>query len=103
MELLRVNSGDGSTEDGHILAERIMQGGQGFDANIANEAGYWTVTIKRKLTSDQPGDLTIEPGKVYNFGFAIHDDHSSARYHHVSLGYKLALDDEGAEINAVAQ
>ena len=103
MELLRVNSGDGSTEDGHILAERVMQGGQGFDASIANEAGYWTVTIKRKLTSDQPGDLTIEPGKVYNFGFAIHDDHSSARYHHVSLGYKLALDDEGAEINAVAQ
>ena len=30
MDLLRVNSGDGSTEDGYVLAERMMQGGQGF-------------------------------------------------------------------------
>jgi cytochrome c-type protein NapC len=103
MDLLRVNSGDGSTEDGFVLAERMMKGGQGFDANISNDAGFWTVTLKRKLKSDQAGDLSIEPGKVYNFGFAIHDDYSDARYHHVSLGYKLALDDDAAEVNAVAQ
>ena len=103
MDLLRVNSGDGSTEDGVVLAERIMQGGQGFDASVTNEAGYWTVTMKRKLMSDQPGDVSIEPGKSYNFGFAIHDDYTSARFHHVSLGYKLALDDDAAEVNVTAQ
>jgi cytochrome c-type protein NapC len=103
MDLLRVNSGDGSTEDGHVLAERTMQGGQGFDASIVNEAGYWTVTMKRKLTSDKPGDVSFEPGKTYNFGFAIHDDYTDARFHHVSLGYKLALDNDTAEINATAQ
>ena len=103
MDLLRVNSSDGSTEDGFVLAERMMKGGQGFDASIANDAGYWSVTIKRKLTSDQPGDLSIEPGKVYNFGFAIHDDYTNARFHHVSLGYKLALDNDTAEVNASAQ
>ena len=103
MDLLRVNSGDGSTEDGFVLAERTMQGGQGFDASIVNEAGYWTVTMKRKLSSDTPGDVSFEPGKTYNFGFAIHDDYTNARFHHVSLGYKLALDNETAEVNATAQ
>lgn len=103
MDLLRVNSGDGSTEDGYVLKERTMRGGQGFDASILNEAGYWTVTIKRKLISDQPGDVSIEPGQTYNFGFAIHDDFSNARFHHVSLGYRLSLDNDQAEVNAVAQ
>ena len=103
MDLLRVNSGDGSTEDGYVLKERTMQGGQGFDANITNEAGYWTVTMKRKLKSDQAGDVSFEPGKIYNFGFAIHDDFSNARFHHVSLGYRLGLDNAETEVNAIAQ
>ena len=80
-----------------------MDGGQGLEASIVEEAGFWTVTMKRKLNSDKPGDVSIEPGKVYNFGFAIHDDYSNARFHHVSLGYKLALDNEEAEVNAAAQ
>ncbi len=103
MDLLRVNSGDGSTQDGQVLAERQMSGGQGFTANIREEAGQWTVTLKRPLKSDKPGDISLEPGKLYNFGFAIHDDYSNARFHHVSLGYKLGLDDPAAEVNATAQ
>ncbi len=103
MDILRINSGDGSIEDGHILEQRIMSGGQGIEAQIKEEAGYWTVVIKRKLKSDAPGDLSIEPGKVYNFGFAIHDDYTNARFHHVSLGYKLGLDNTEAEVSAVSQ
>ncbi len=34
----------------------------------------------------------IGAGKVYNFGFAIHDDFTKARYHYLSLGYQLGLD-----------
>ena len=55
--------------------------------------------MKRPLKSDQPGDVSIEQGKVYNFGFAIHDDYADARFHHVSLGYKMALDNAEAELN----
>jgi cytochrome c-type protein NapC len=29
---------------------------------------------------------------VYNFGFAIHEDYTNARYHYVSLGYQFGLD-----------
>ena len=100
MDVVRYKSGSGQVEDGSILAERNMHGGQGaeFAATLSN--GTWSVIVKRKLVSDKPGDVSIEAGKVYNFGFAIHDDHTSGRYHHVSFGYKLALDNDEVEINA---
>ena len=103
MDLLRYKSGKGETEDGYILDQRYMTGGQGFEASAAQEAGKWVVTMKRRLKSDHPGDISIEAGKLYNFGFAIHDDFSIARFHHVSLGYKLGLDSTDAEVNAMAQ
>jgi len=103
MDLLRVNGGSGLTEDGHVLEQRSMSGGQGFQGQIKEEGGLWTVVLKRKLVSTQPGDVSIEPGKVYNFGFAIHDDYTNARFHHVSLGYKFGLDQPQAEVNATAQ
>ncbi len=105
MDLVRFNSGKGNVEDGYILEQRVMSGGEGAEFTAENEAGSWVVTMKRKLISDKPTDLSIEAGKVYNFGFAIHDDYTDARFHHVSLGYKLALDNdsEGVELNATAQ
>jgi len=103
MDLLRVNSGDGSNEDGHIMAERVMSGGQGFESSISEEGGFWTVVMKRKLKSDKAGDVALDSGKMINFGFAIHDDYTNARFHHVSLGYKLALDNPEAEVNAISQ
>ncbi len=103
MDIVRYNSGDASVEDGMILAERIMTGGQGaeFDAQLKN--GTWSVMLKRKLKSDQTGDISLAKDKLYNFGFAIHDDYTSARFHHVSLGYKLGFDNAEAEINAISQ
>ncbi len=103
MDLLRYKAGTGESEDGHILAERVMSGGQGveFNGNLAD--GIWTVEMTRKLTSDKPGDISMTAGELYNIGFAIHDDYSSSRFHHVSLGLKLGFDDEDAEINAIGQ
>lgn len=103
MDLVRYKSGSKAIEDGQILAQRDMHGGQGAEVEASLKGGTWSVMVKRKLISDQPGDVNIEAGKVYNFGFAIHDDYSSARYHHVSFGYKLALDNDEAEINAKKQ
>ena len=101
LDLLRVKSGSGETEDGYILADRVMEGGQGLTAVAGLESGVWTVEMKRKLTSDKEGDLSLAKDQVYNLGFAIHDDYSNARYHHVSLGYRLGFDNEEAEFNAV--
>ncbi|PCH93710.1 MAG: cytochrome C552 [Gammaproteobacteria bacterium] len=103
MDIVRYKSGTGEVEDGQILASRDMHSGQGATVEAALRNGTWSVVVKRKLKSGHVGDVSIEAGNVYNFGFAIHDDYSSARYHHVSFGYKLALDNDQVEINAVKQ
>ena len=103
MDLLRYKSGTGESEDGYILDERVMSGGQGVDFTGELKDGIWTVEMTRKLTSDKPGDVSMALDQWYNIGFAIHDDYSNSRFHHVSLGLKLGFDDEDAEINAVAR
>ena len=67
-----------------------------------NDDGTWTVTFTRPLAGDT-GRHALAPGKTYNFGFAIHDDHHDWRFHHVSLGYTLGLDDAKAAVKAVKQ
>ncbi|MEE8364686.1 MAG: NapC/NirT family cytochrome c [Gammaproteobacteria bacterium] len=103
MDLLRYKSGSGESEDGYILAERVMTGGQGVNFTGSLNDGIWTVEMTRKLISDQPGDISMSSDQWYNIGFAIHDDYSSSRFHHVSLGLKLGFDDEDAEINAIGR
>ena len=103
MDLLRYKSGTGESEDGYILAERVMTGGQGVNFTGELKDGIWTVEMTRKLTSDKAGDISMATDQWYNIGFAIHDDYSNSRFHHVSLGFKLGFDDEDAEINAVAK
>lgn len=103
MDLLRYKSGTGESEDGYILAERVMTGGQGVHFTGELKDGIWTVEMTRKLTSDQPGDVSMSLDHIYDIGFAIHDDYSNSRFHHVSLGLKLGFDNDEAEINAIAQ
>ena len=103
MDLLRYKSGTGESEDGYILAERVMSGGQGVDFTGSLKGGVWTVTMVRKLTSNKAGDISMSADQLYNFGFAIHDDYSSSRFHHVSLGLKLGFDNDDAEINAIGK
>ena len=101
MDLLRYKSGTGESEDGYILAERVMKGGQGVTFTGGLKGGVWTIEMTRKLTSKELGDISMTTDQMYNIGFAIHDDYSSSRFHHVSLGLKLGFNNEDAEINAV--
>ncbi|MBT7952844.1 MAG: cytochrome C552, partial [Gammaproteobacteria bacterium] len=103
MDLIRYQAGVGKIEDGYILEQRYMDGGQGAEFTSTLADGTWTIQMKRKLVSDKPGDISLQAEQVYNLGFAIHDDYTNGRYHHVSLGYKLGFDNEEAEVNAVKQ
>ncbi|MCK5917684.1 MAG: NapC/NirT family cytochrome c [Cocleimonas sp.] len=104
MDIVRYQSGKKTSEDGHVLDDRIMKGGQKTEFTAKLEGTTWVVDMKRSLKSDKPGDLSMSLDKIYNFGFAIHDDHTNARFHHVSLGYRLGFDNDDAkkvEVNAV--
>jgi hypothetical protein len=92
----------GKPVDGHVAEQRVMEGGKALvSAEGKNDGGTWTVVFTRKLAGGE-GDITLVPGKTYNFGFAIHDDHAAGRYHHVSLGYTLGIDAK-ADISAAKQ
>ncbi|MDH5485261.1 MAG: NapC/NirT family cytochrome c [Gammaproteobacteria bacterium] len=103
MDIIRYKLDQKVVEDGHILKDRVINDGQGAEFNATLNNGTWTVEMTRKLKSDKPGDISLDTGAVYNFGFAIHDDYTTARFHHVSLGYKLGFDNGDVEINAVKQ
>lgn len=102
LDLLRVYS-DGTASTGHVLEARLTEpDAAGVRGSARLEGGTWTVEMARPL-SGGPGDVALEAGRTYTVGFAIHDDHSVARFHHVSLEFRLALDNPEAEINAVGQ
>lgn len=93
----------GKAVDGYVADKRVMEGGKGLvEAKGEKKGDEWVVTFTRKLGGGGEGDVDLVAGKVYNFGFAIHDDHTSGRFHHVSLGYTLGIGAQ-ADINAVKQ
>ena len=103
-DLIQYRSGKGQKPvDGYIADKRVMEGGKALASAKGELKGdTWTVNFVRKLAGGE-GDVTLEPGKSYNFGFAIHDDYTFGRYHYVSFGYVLGLDNPKAHINAVKQ
>ncbi len=100
MDIVRYKSGGNIVEDGHILADRVMAESDPSEFIAHKEGDQWVVEVIRKLNSGKEGDIALATDQVYNFGFAIHDDYTNARYHHVSLGYKLGFDNVGVEVNA---
>ena len=61
--------------------------------------GMWTVVWARKLNLGNDDDKALKEGKVYNFGFAVHDDNITTRGHHVSFPVKVGFGAK-AEIEA---
>jgi len=100
-DLNQWRSGENKAFDGYIADKRVMEGGQALQSATGKLSGdTWTVDFTRKLAgSNDKGDVALKPGQVYNFGFAIHDDSATGRFHHVSLNYKLGIDSK-ADITA---
>lgn len=103
MDLLQWKSGKGEKPvDGYVADKRVMEGGKGLvKAEGKKEGDKWVVTFERNLAGGGNSDHAITSGKFYNFGIAIHEDYSNARYHFVSLGYQFALDEQGKEKNQI--
>ena len=92
----------GKATEGHVADGGVMEGGTALvSAEGKKDGDTWTVVVTRKLAGGK-GDIAMQPGKTYNFGFAIHDDYAAGRFHHVSLGYTLGVDAK-ADINAAKQ
>ncbi|MDP3514279.1 MAG: ethylbenzene dehydrogenase-related protein [Sulfuritalea sp.] len=93
MDLIQFRSGEKGLVDGYVAEARHMDGGKALvKAEGKKEGNKWVVTLERTLAGGGKGDHAITAGKVYNFGFAVHEDYTNARFHYVSLGYQFGLD-----------
>ena len=94
MDLIQFRSGKGQAPvDGWVDSERHMTGGKSqLKAEGKKEGNKWVVIFERALAGGGKGDHSITADKVYNFGFAIHEDFTNSRFHYVSLGYQFGLD-----------
>ena len=100
MDLIQYRSGkDEKPIDGHVADAREMDGGKSLQKAEGNKDGSkWVVTFERNLAGGGKGDHSIVAGKIYNFGFAVHEDYTNARFHYVSLGYQFGLDKPVPEV-----
>ena len=102
-DLMQWTSGKGARFDGYVADKRVMEGGKGLiEAKGEKKGDEWVVVFTRKLAGGGEGDIALTSGKTYNFGFAIHDDYTTGRFHQVSLGYTLGIDAK-ADISAAKQ
>ena len=86
--------------DGYILDKRHEYEQRSISAAGGLENGKWVVVLSRPLKLGRPGRKDFVPGTVYTVGFAIHDDHAAHRFHQISLGYTLVLDQGKADFVA---
>jgi len=96
-------------KEGDILPGRLLttavEGSAGDNNNVQGEwkDGVYTVVWTRKLNTGHPeDDKIIEDGKAYTFGFAVHDDNVTTRFHYVSfprlIGFGTAGDIEATKV-----
>ena len=102
VDLIRFKSGSGAIENGHVLERRVNEGGQAVAGSGQLVDGQWIVDLEVPLAGGA-GDLALDPAKTYTIGVAVHDDFTLARFHHVSLEYRLGFDNAESEINAVGR
>jgi hypothetical protein len=90
-ELMQWKSAKGAkVADGSVTDKRNMEGGTaGVKAEGSKIGETYTVTFTRKLSG------TLAEGKATPFGVAIHSDHASGRFHHVSMGYTMGFGADG--------
>ncbi len=100
MDLMQWKSAKGAKAvDGTVSDKRAMEGGKAdVKAEGSKSGDTYTVTFTRKLA----GGVALAEGKSVPFGVAIHADHATGRFHHVSFGYKLGIGADG-DVKAVKQ
>lgn len=84
---------------GTILDKRVEAKSAPVTAEATQSGDGWTVTLARPLAAQAPFK-TIEAGKTYNVGFAIHAGNTARRFHYVSLEHTLVLDKGDADLVA---
>ncbi len=95
MEYWQAKLNDGKAalaSDGYVLEKRHRNDNPQVAAKAELKGGTWSVTLSRPLAASGPYRKSFTPGTTYYVGFALHDDYTEGRYHYLSFGRSLSLD-----------
>lgn len=84
--------------EGWILDKRHEGDAGRVKATSEYQDGTWTVVLTRPLKGGASYLKDLTAGKSYMVGFAVHNNHTDHRFHHVSLEYSLKLDGGDADL-----
>lgn len=99
----RLNPGQPATPlHGYVLKDRFEHPAPAISVSATEAGANWVVEFSRPLAGG-PGMKTFEPGKIYNFGVALHDQNTAGRYHLTSFQYTLTIDGGEADLVAIKQ
>lgn len=84
----------GDVLPGRLLSREDAKGSAADNKNSKGvwKDGMWTVTWVRPLNTGHPeDDKILRHGNTYTISFAVHDDSTTTRFHHVSFPFSLGL------------
>ena len=97
---------EGDVLPGRLLSRADAEGSAADNGDVKGtwKDGQWTVVFTRRLDTGHPeDDKILQIGKAYTFGFAVHDDNVTTRFHQVSfplsIGFGAKGDIEATKLN----
>ena len=89
---------EGDVLPGRLLTRTGASGSAADNSEVTSEwkDGLWTGVWARPLDTGHPeDDKASEDGKAYSFGFAVHDDNVTTRFHFVGFPLSIGFGTEG--------
>jgi hypothetical protein len=94
---------DAGWKEGDVLPGRLVsrvdaKGSAADNNQVTSEwkEGVWTVVFTRKMNTGHPeDDKILEEGKSYTYGFAVHDDNVTTRFHFVGFPRSIGFGADG--------
>ncbi len=79
-----------------VIPRIILRQPQGAQAAITADGkwadGVWQVELKRAMNTGFPTvDHSLEMGRTYNVGFAVHKNATGSRWHYISHPYRVGI------------
>lgn len=90
-------------KEGDVLPGRLLSRADAKGSAADNDSaegvwknGAWSVVWTRKMNTGHPeDDKVLQEGKAYTFGFAVHDDNVTTRFHHVGFPLLIGFGTDG--------
>ena len=89
-----------SVSDGYFLQQRVRNDDSVVTATASSDGLNWTVEMVRPLNAPGNTRHALSEGVEYTLAIALHEHHSSGRYHFTSFPMRFFVGAGEAELNA---